>query len=184
MGECRGARDYGAEEKFIVPIELCTLMKKCPRCGARNPDSALYCKECGAYLGDYLTEDISVEAPGIYQSQKVVTKDEKERWHIILSVIFLITVLWNLLVIGVLFTLILKSQNIDDFVFYWVCNIYLFISLILSVISIYYSLVKSNWAFLVFTSIMNIISIFNAPFGIIAMIILIIKKKEWVSQKS
>jgi len=43
-------------------------MVYCPRCGSENPDGTLYCKECGAFIGD--SEEKRIMAGNLYPSIK------------------------------------------------------------------------------------------------------------------
>ena len=62
---------------------------KCKRCSSEVPDDSIYCKNCGARLGEYVTEEFSVSGGDVVKRveelihegnvTKIVVKDEMGR---------------------------------------------------------------------------------------------------------
>ncbi len=156
-------------------------VKKCHRCGARNLDGALYCRKCGAYLGE-LNDDVVLTPLEDYNYTNKKRKNKKSEVPAILVAIFFTSSVWSLLIISVFMTMAMSAKDVSSQLSYLICNLFMTISLIINILATYFSLAKRGFTFLMFASIINIISIFNFLFGIIALIVLLIKRKEWESK--
>ncbi len=153
-------------------------MKRCPRCGARNPDDAIYCKKCGAYLGDYNEPLGFGQGNEVYKSRDLAIK-KKNRWNLYLAIVYILNTLFLTLVIAVFIGDIITSKNSFNTIFYTFCGIFVIIALFLNIISSYYSLKKKNFTLMIFTFIMNIMSLFGIFLGVIAFIISLVKRDEF-----
>ncbi len=109
-------------------------MKKCPRCGAKNPDDALYCKtsekremeyNSGSDFHYYRALDIGGYSGSVYRSFEIRR---------------------------LMTSYLLGMQYISSYL--------LSFTLLLNVIAVYCSMVKRNRVFLLSASVINIISIF------------------------
>lgn len=72
-------------------------MKKCPKCGAKNLDKALFCRECGENIKDVEPEQIVVERTSVYKENEISPKPVAISWilPLMLSIWFLIANIIN-----------------------------------------------------------------------------------------
>ena len=77
-------------------------MKACFKCGRSNPDNAMYCRKCGEYIGENLTERADKSNGGTTSSKYTVSsssysgsgKSSKNIWTGVVVVVLVILTIW------------------------------------------------------------------------------------------